>query len=367
MAQIFSRKRSRIVTSPPPRPAVVLRKEPLNTEPTSPAGSRNVQEAFLKEVGLFASEIDLNVQDVLPQEEAELLSVAMNHKSMEFPGIILSDPYFTEEQWKLVVSQKHSLLDEAGDLMKILRNQDEWKEKKEEIESHLDCWEKQHTSVPLCLCIAHKVRDPKMFRMIQELVCISPPLNDYKGKRVGTLLFTHLFDLAGMNNISLEEVQQGSMSKVKYFLRLPSGTQCLYSGYPDFNFFQTFTCEERESFVKMSKTERVCGVGEVQSHKGTSDLSKACAYAQAGIYAIGNLHTTQSTSNLTTVILYKDLTAHVALASIDRTKANEEIMGEASYKLIRPCSWKLNEPEELADFAKVFISTMKYCLSDSTS
>ena len=62
---------------------------------------------------------------MLPQEEAEVLSVAMNHKSMELPGITLSDPYFTEEQWKLVVSQKHSLLDEAGDLMKILRNQDE--------------------------------------------------------------------------------------------------------------------------------------------------------------------------------------------------------------------------------------------------
>ena len=59
----------------------------------------------------------------------------------------------------------------------------------------------------------------------------------------------------------------------------------------------------------MRKMERVCGVGEVQSCKGTSDLSKASAYAQAGIYAIGNLHTTHGicTSNLTTVVLYKDL------------------------------------------------------------
>ena len=72
----------------------------------------------------------------------------------------------------------------------------------------------------------------------------------------------------------------------------------------------------------------MCGVGEVQSRKGTSDLSKASAYAQARIYAIGNLHTTHSTSNLTTVVLYKDLTAHVALASIDRTRA----------KFCMPCS-----------------------------
>ena len=108
----------------------------------------------------------------------------------------------------------------------------------------------------------------------------------------------------------------------------------------------------------------MCGVGEVQSRKGTSDLSKASAYAQAGIY---DLYTTHGTSNLTTVVLYKHLTAHVSLASIDQTKANDEIMGEASYKLIRPCNWKLNEPDELAEFAKIFISTMKYCLSDSTS
>ena len=111
----------------------------------------------------------------------------------------------------------------------------------------------------------------------------------------------------------------------------------------------------------MRKMERVCGVGEVQSCAGTSETSKASAYA----YAIGNLHTTFDTSNLTTVILLKDFTACLALASLDRTKANDEIMGETSYKLIRPCSWKLNEPDELMEFAKIFISTMKHCLRDT--
>ena len=61
-----------------------------------------------------------------------LISVAMSHKSMELPGVILSDPYFTEKQWKLVVNQKHSLLDEV---MRHFGDQDEEKkeEKKEEI------------------------------------------------------------------------------------------------------------------------------------------------------------------------------------------------------------------------------------------
>ena len=204
MAHLLPKKRSRIALSPSSRPVVVMRKVPSDTEPTSPAGSRSIQEAFLKEVGPFACEIDLDIQEVLPQEEAKLLSVAMNHKSMEIPGIILSDPYFTAEQWKLVVSKKYSLLDDADDLLRLcetFKDTDEWKEKKKEIESRADCWRKQQATVPLCQCIAHDVSDPKVFRMMQELVCISPPLNDHKGKRLGSILFTHIFKLAEMNNM----------------------------------------------------------------------------------------------------------------------------------------------------------------------
>ena len=156
------------------------------------------------------------------------------------PGIILSDPYFTAEQWKLVVSEKYSLLDDADDLVRLcetLKDTDEWKEKKKEIESRTDCWRKQQATVPLCQCIAHHVSDPKVFRMMQELVCISPPLNIHKGKRLGSILFTHIFKLAEMNNVELEQVNQGSVSKIKYLLRLPSRTEFLYSGYPDFTFF----------------------------------------------------------------------------------------------------------------------------------
>ena len=90
---------------------------------------------------------------------------------MELPGVILSDPYFTEEQWKLVVNEKHSLLDEVMKKRSLLEevkrflgdHDEEKKEKKEELGSrleelisHLDCSRKQHT-MPLCLCIAHEV------------------------------------------------------------------------------------------------------------------------------------------------------------------------------------------------------------------
>ena len=176
---LFGRKRSRTVMSPPPKPAVLLRKEPLITDHTSPASSKEVQEAFLKEVGMFTSEIDLKPQEVLTQEQAELLCVAMSHKAMELPGVVLSDPYFTEDQWKLVVNEKHSLLDEVMKKLKTFLgdHDEEKKEKKEELGSrleelisHIDC-----SRMPLCLCIAHEVHepknveDPKFFKMIQEL------------------------------------------------------------------------------------------------------------------------------------------------------------------------------------------------------
>ena len=70
----------------------------------------------------------------------------MRHKSMELPGVILSDPYFTEEQWKLVVNEKHSLLDEVMKKRSLLEevkrflgdHDEEKKEKKEELGSRLE-------------------------------------------------------------------------------------------------------------------------------------------------------------------------------------------------------------------------------------
>ena len=45
------------------------------------------------------------------------------------------------------------------------------------------------------------------------------------------------------------------MSKIKYLLRLPSGTEFLYSGYPDFTFFSNFLMR-RTAVIRKNEKDR---------------------------------------------------------------------------------------------------------------
>jgi hypothetical protein len=78
--------------------------------------------------------------------------------------------------------------------------------------------------------------------------------------------------------------------------------------------------------MNLSSEETVRAVGEVQSPPGTSTTAKNRAFAQAGIYTLGHFSNTTHVSKLATVVLYKDLTAHVALASIRRAEGGTDII-----------------------------------------
>ena len=56
------------------------------------------------------------------------------------------------------------------------------------------------------------------------------------------------------------------------------------------------------------------GVGEVQSQCGLTSNAKTRASAQAGIYTLGLFAETTTVNKLATVVLYNDLSAHIALA-----------------------------------------------------
>ena len=109
---------------------------------------------------------------------------------------------------------------------------------------------------------------------------------------------------------------------------------------------------------------------EVQSPRGTTCASKNAAVAQAGIYSVGQFRTpSPNIKKIATVILYKDLTAHVAMATLDSTKAaDKESLGEISYKLVDSVhGYQLNDREGLAKFSSVFIGTVKGTLIPITS
>lgn len=107
-------------------------------------------------------------------------------------------------------------------------------------------------------------------------------------------------------------------------------------------------------------------MGEVQSPPGTSHEAKRAALAQAGIYTVGQFAKMRSSvvKNLATVILYKDLSANVALATLDPSHATaERSVGKISYELVDSVHpYMLTDPKALGRFAIVFVNTLKKTL-----
>jgi hypothetical protein len=62
-------------------------------------------------------------------------------------------------------------------------------------------------------------------------------------------------------------------------------------------------------------------------------------------------------------VLYKDFSAHIALATICSDRADSEIVGDVTYKLVQSINViHLQNPEDMAMFASVFIATLKTTL-----
>ena len=152
------------------------------------------------------------------------------------------------------------------------------------------------------------------------------------------------------------------MGSVQYILRLPSGTEYIYRGRPDFLIYQRLSQEER-ALGRFGMEERVRGIGEVQSPQGSSTAVKNRAFAQASIYTLGYFRNTVAVNKIATVVLYKDMTAHVALATLRRAEGAAELVGDATYKLVHSIDpFNLRIPEDLGLFASVFIATLKTML-----
>ena len=154
-----------------------------------------------------------------------------------------------------------------------------------------------------------------------------------------------------------------SIVSVRYVLQLPSGENVLYVGHPDFYVRRKISLQVREDGEDVLATEEtVRGVGEVQSPPGCTTKAKNRALAQSGIYTFGMLARTVGTSKLATVVLYKDISAHIALASIERVKDAGDEVGEVVFKFIgSPNPFNLRLAEDLRDFSNIFVSALKMC------
>ena len=141
----------------------------------------------------------------------------------------------------------------------------------------------------------------------------------------------------------------------------------MFTGWPDFTMIQHYSRVERRLGKDIFKTGRVRGVGEIQSPPGASFQTKMATVAQAGIYMIGQfskLRQIAKRRKLASIILFKDITAQVALATINPSLANQEnSIGGVTYKIVDSLhGYNLNDPIELSQFASVFITTLKNTL-----
>ena len=137
----------------------------------------------------------------------------------------------------------------------------------------------------------------------------------------------------------------------------------MFTGWADFGSFY----ERRMRNNRLSKEHRVRGIGEVQSQQGTSADAKTAALAQAGIYSVGHFakfDRDEVKRKVATVLLYKDMTGHVALAKIDLSKVTSaKALGEISYKVCNSVHpYKIHNPDGLASFASTFFGALKVAM-----
>ena len=266
----------------------------------------------------------------------------------------------SNEEWSKVLLERSCLFSESVDLVERVAEGD--------VAAKELIVKLERRNNPMCQCVSHN--DDESYGFTYALMEISPPLTDDSGNTLASVLLPYCLKAAGLKNVAYESVRPGSSTSVKYILQLPSGDTSLFSGWPDHHLLQTYTTTERRLGQNVLKQERVRGVGEVQSPQGITCASKNAAVAQAGIaqvgiYSVGQFGTpSPNKRRIATVILYKDLTAHIAVATLDSTKASKkESLGEISYKLVDSVhGYQLNDQEGLAKFSSVFIGTVKSTL-----
>ena len=181
-------------------------------------------------------------------------------------------------------------------------------------------------------------------------------------------LLPYLLKAASLKNVEFLGTRVGYKAAIQYMLRLPSGEESIFTGWPDFQLAQTFSFIERRLQKPVGPEDRVRAVGEIQSPKGYSAESKTRAFAQAGIYTVGQFTNTTTLNKLAAIVLYKDMSAHVAIAKLNRQQSDVdtkmETVGEVTFKLVNSVnSFHLQNPQDLAKFASVFVTTLKTTLT----
>jgi hypothetical protein len=316
---------------------------------TLAAGSSEAQEKFLQFMGLTKTSIVIQEDNVFEEWEAQVIATALNHVEMlqDFEG----DPYFTPEEWRKHQEKISGILDGLYEVAVVTDSLS--------VDSQL-ATEYRDCKIPRCTCIAHQSELEAAWKLID----IPNRLTDDWGSKLAHGLLPEIFKRGNVNGMQLdvEDCKQGGMYAVNYILQLPSGESTQFTGWPDFTISRRYMpCAERRITLAYNRRARTLGVGEVESPV-TKDKTKA--FAQAGLYGVGQL-ANSSRQKMAVVILYKDKSAQVAVASTHLPSIPLQLsVGDVKYQFVsRADSMSLKDPDDLQEFARILVSTMNWAAS----
>ena len=311
------------------------------TEGSSPLA----QTTFLQMMGLVQSSEDL-WEPVLTFPDAEILSSAVNH---EYYGELKSgsdDKYFTPHMYRQVVSSMTQTLEHLPQL-EAARLSDNMDVSNEISDNMIQEYNQIH---PIeCNCAAHKAfresSDDFFTDAIGRLVSTPSTINDHYGGELAEALLPLIFQKADIP-ATVRKCGLGAPTTVNFILELPSNHVFHFTGRPHYTVNDKFRTIINRFTVK--------GIGEVQSPPGRRRESKDAALSQAGIYVVGQLCKDGAPSSLPAVVLYKDKTAQVAIATIEHS------IGKVQLQLLHQMEpINLKTPEGMILFASLLVGTMK--------
>lgn len=310
-------------------------------------------DQFMVAVGAISSIIKVPDENLLGTEWADIFSCALGHSKKD---VRLSDPYFTDEEWdKVVTVRDNQLLDARTILRQVSTGATVVEESKQWVETNISL------ANPMCGCITHK--DPQLFNYTRNLICISPPLNDDSGYCIASTIIRYILDVVGLGEkFEINAIRQGSEASVNFMLQMPSGATSVFTGHGDFQLSQNYTFAERRLGLAIETEQRLRALGDIQSPP-----KKKSAFAQAGIYTVGGLAKLKGLAGIrkmATILLYKDLMAHLAIATLDPEKATMETsVGQVTFKVVDSLpGYNLLKAAELNRFATVLVTTLKETL-----
>ena len=243
--------RSARLTETPIKVITVTSHHETELEPLA-ASSVEAQTKFLEGVGLVTTKVE-PLEEVLDAQTAEVLSCALSHKRIRKNPFQLTDPYFTDEQWEVVLETQTDLMDEAEGLLDSFSPEElptmQQQRGKE--------WVSKTRQVPLCNCKAHLSEGKFFIDIVVPLLPLQAPLNDNTGNVSASILLRYLLKLANLSRFEVRGTHGGSMASVQYILWLPSGTEYLYTGWPNFQIFHKLSQEERRLASPLDEEERV--------------------------------------------------------------------------------------------------------------